>query len=310
MLSEHGLVKLNEALHNNTKNNIRNYMDFIAEHNFGAELIRYNSGSGVSIAYEPDSFKRPPDFVINKNGVFFYIQMKKLSDSERENKQRKIIDSIKRAFYKITVGKFVSLNLSEDFNAKDADLFLSFLSESIAYLPENIDLQFPPTGRPKIIFSLYPPNKIELQHLTVGTSGNLEWIETTGEAEKQVKNSLSKAIGAFSWNSGEKAINIIAMEADRYDDIDISQAVFGTEKFLVYSNGSKAWARDEDGFFNNPNHSPKICAVIALRRTSHTLISRYKKTLFINERFLEIVDQVKSVVDIDEILTTKDLPKD
>ncbi|WP_372009208.1 hypothetical protein NBRC13296_28545 [Paenibacillus chitinolyticus] len=166
-----------------------------------------------------------------------------MSDSERENKQSKLIDSIKRSFEKITVGKFVSLSLSEDFNADDANLFLSFLSESIESLPENTDLQFPPQGSPKIVFALYPPNKIELQHLTVGTSGNLEWIETTGEAQQQVKNSLSKAIGAFLWNSDEKNINIIAMEADRYDDIDISQAVFGTEKFLFYKNGSNAWTR-------------------------------------------------------------------
>ncbi|MBT2764594.1 hypothetical protein J7E85_26015 [Paenibacillus sp. ISL-20] len=308
MLSIHGLDKLNEALYNNTKNNIRNYTDFIAEHNFGAELIRYNNSSASSIAYEPDRFKRPPDFVINKDDVFFYIQMKKLSDSERENKQSKLIDSIKRSFEKITVGKFVSLSLSEDFNAGDANLFLSFLSASIESLPDNTDLQFPPKGSPKIVFALYPPNKIELQHLTIGTSGNLEWIETTGEAEQQVKNSLSKAIGAFLWNNDEKNINIIAMEADRYDDIDISQAVFGTEKFLFYTSGSRAWTRDDDGFFNNPDHSPKICAVLALRRTGHTLISRYKKTLFINERFLKIVDQVKSVIDIDEVLTMKDLP--
>ncbi|MEK4045919.1 hypothetical protein NSU18_20000 [Paenibacillus sp. FSL H8-0048] len=308
MLSMHGLGKLNDILYNNTKNSIRNYTDFIAEHNFGAELIRYNRSIASSIAYEPASFKRPPDFVINKNDVFFYIQMKKLSESERENKQRKLIDSIKRSFKNITIGKFVSLSLSEDFNSKDANLFSSFLRESVETLPDNTDLQFPPTGSPKIVYSLYPPNKIELQHLTVGTSGNLEWIETTGEAEQQVKNSLSKAIGAFLWDSDEKNINIIAMEADRYDDIDISQAVFGTEKFLFYRNGSRAWTRHNDGFFNNPNHSQKICAVLALRRISHTLISRYKKTLFINERHLEMIDQVKSVIDIDKILTIKDLP--
>lgn len=197
MLSMHGLGKLNDILYNNTKNSIRNYTDFIAEHNFGAELIRYNRSIASSIAYEPASFKRPPDFVINKNDVFFYIQMKKLSESERENKQRKLIDSIKRSFKNITIGKFVSLSLSEDFNSKDANLFSSFLRESVETLPDNTDLQFPPTGSPKIVYSLYPPNKIELQHLTVGTSGNLEWIETTGEAEQQVKNSLSKAIGAF-----------------------------------------------------------------------------------------------------------------
>lgn len=307
LLSKYGLQKLNEALFNSTKNNTRNYLDFIAEHNFGAELVRFN-GKDAPPAYEPDGFKRPPDFVVNKTGLSFYIQMKNLTDSERENRQSKLIESMKRSFEEITVGKFISLSFAEDFTANDSDLFISFLRESIESLPNNTDLQFPLSGNSKIKFSLYPPNTTQLQHLTVGISGNLEWVETTGEAEHQVKNSLTKAIGAFLWNTDEKNINVIAMEADRYDDIDISQAVFGTEKFLFLPNGSRAWTRDNDGFFYLPDYSPKICGVLALRRDGYALISSYVKTLYINERFIHMVDAVKSIIDIDKVLTVRDLP--
>ncbi|MEH7012566.1 hypothetical protein V7087_17440 [Neobacillus niacini] len=62
----------------------------------------------------------------------------------------------------------------------------------------------------------------------------MNWLDLTGEAEQQVKNSLAKAIGAFEWNNDEHNINLIVMEADGYEDIDISQARFITENINLY----------------------------------------------------------------------------
>lgn len=53
------------------------------------ELIYYNS-SGIPILYEPNEFEgrtltSPPEFVIKKNGITFWIKMRELPEIEKEN---------------------------------------------------------------------------------------------------------------------------------------------------------------------------------------------------------------------------------
>ncbi|MGG0940593.1 hypothetical protein ABHN11_31790 [Brevibacillus centrosporus] len=155
------------------------------------------------------------------------------------------------------------------------------------------------------MFSFYPSKQI-LPHLILGIAGDLEFRNITGVAETQVKASLKKAIGAFEWENSPQRINLIAMEADNYEDIDIATAVFGTEKYVIQGS-TRRFVRDTDGFFEDPNYCSKLCGVIALRRVDGRLITGYKKTLFINERFLPMVDQVKQMVDIEKVISSNDM---
>lgn len=310
LISEYGMDKLNTTLLDNTKNSSRNFLDFIAEHNFGTDLIRFLGTNQWE--YEPEGYKRPIDFVLRRPDRTYYLQMKNLSSGERENRRRKLIELIKKRFQDIHIEKFISLSLSEDFNEHDVMPFISYLKSNLPQLHEGIKHTFTRDGEVKAAFRYFPAKTTKLYHLTVGVTGDLEAICVTGESEQQVKNSLTKAIGAFDWDNDESHINLIVLEADRIDDITISQAVFGTELFIFTPNsrnGPRAWKRDSDGFFNIPEHSSRISGVIAIRRTSQNIISNYKKTLFINDRFLQMIEPIKTVVDVNEILTYRDLAK-
>lgn len=306
LLSQFGLNNLNEILINNTRGSARNLTDFIAEHNFGAELIRFDSYNPP--LYEPSGYNRPPDFVISKQGVKFFLQMKKLSESERDNRRNKLIARVKRSLQSIPVGKFISITLSEEFEESELEAFISFINESIYSIPDNFNVAYPSEDAKRAIIRIYPSNNIQLQHLTISSTTDMEWLNVTGQAENQVRNSLSKAVGAFDWDNDEHNINLIVMEADDYDDIDISQAVFGTEIYTCLTDGSYSLTRDSNGFFYDSNYDSKICGVIALRRTDKTLISHYNKTLFINDRYSHMIEIVKNVIDVDKLFTYRVIP--
>jgi len=309
LLSEQDMLKLSVTLLNNTRNSLRNFRDFIAEHNFGADLVRKNNNKEYVIEYEPDRFQCPPDFVITRNEVTYFLQMKKLSLSERENRRTKLIQEMKRGFEKIPCCKFISLKFHESFDGADANQLISFLSSTVLALPEGTEYSFPPNGdNPKATYTVYSPNIKSLNHLTIGVTGDLNMVEVTGEAESQVIGSLTKASGAFDWDTDEQRINLVVMEADHYDNIDISQAVFGTEIYLMNPQGKYAWKRGSEGFFSIKEYATKVCGVIAVRRSDYALITSYKKTLFINEPFKHMIDRILEVVIIDEILTISDLP--
>ena len=120
-LESRGLSQLNKRLSEVG----RKTWDTIAEHNFGYELIKYHPHD-IPILYEPNEFegrtlRRPIDFVIKKHDLTFWIQMKKLSRTERENRHSKAVEQIERLTKGIRVSKFFWCNLSEDFDFSDVE---------------------------------------------------------------------------------------------------------------------------------------------------------------------------------------------
>ncbi|MET1171349.1 hypothetical protein [Paenibacillus amylolyticus] len=317
-----GLSELNKILANNSKGSLRNFRDFIAEHNFGTDLVKHN-GLTTVIEYEPNRFNRPPDFVSEKGGVSFYVQMKALSSGERDNRRVKLHNKLKQELQKINYGKFISIDLAEDFSELDMTNLIAEIREKLGTYKDNQDYFFPAEElddasqgeqqfllgliEPKARITFHQPNMQVLSNLTLVSTGDLRMIELTGEVEAQIKNSLVKAIGAFEWNSNISHINLIAMEADRYDDTDISEALFGTSVHIK-SSSFHGVRRDPNGFFGDTKHIQKVCGVIALRRNDSTLISSYRKTLFINPNYESIVDTIGNFVDIDEVITYTQLP--
>lgn len=301
----HGMGDLNQILLQNARGSGRNIPDFIAEHNFGTDLIRKDP-QGLFL-YEPPKYNRPIDFVLPRHSTTFFMQMKRLSDSEFENRRNNMLRRIRTYFEAIAVSKMVSIEFSEDFSEQDVEPLVRFI-EPIAQANDLSKHYYPDSINPKAAFILFNPHT-KLTHLSLGASSDMVWRDLTGEAEAQIRSSIDKAVGAFAWNNDLQHVNLIVMEADQYDDIDISQALFGTETYQVNQRGTLVGAnRGTDGYFYDPRHKDKICGVIALRRTDHRFISRYQKTLFINEQFESYVDLVRQVVEIDQVLTVRDLP--
>jgi hypothetical protein len=90
-------------------------------------------------------------------------------------------------------------------------------------------------------------------------------VDITGLVREQIKQSLLNAVGAFNWEVDRSNINLIVMEADNKEDIDICDALFGTE-CIITTKDSQSWSRKNDGLFYQPDFSKKVAGVIAMKR--------------------------------------------
>lgn len=308
-LERRGLSQLNKRLTEGGKK----IWDTIAEHNFGYELIEHHPHN-IPILYEPNEFegrtlRRPPDFVIQKNGITFWIQMKKLSRTERENRQSNAVKQIKRLSQNIKVNKFFWCNLSENFSFTDVKPLVDFISSVAVDSIDEKKYLYPSPNHIKAEVTFWKPNKSVFEHLTLGGSGDLNCVNVTGDSRTQIRGSLTNAAGAFDWDIDEKNINLIAMEignASHYN-IDIGESLFGNEVFTYGKNGRQAWYRKITGFFNDPKFYSKVAGIIAVKRKEHLPVSRYNKLLFINERYRDRLDQIHMVMDFDRIIFFNEL---
>lgn len=312
ILEERGLSKLNKRLIEGGEK----IWDTFAEHNFCNELIEHNT-SNIPILYEPVEFEgkifnRPPDFVIEKDEVTFWIQMKNLSVTERENRRSKDIKQIKKLAQDIKVNKFFWCNFSEDFNSSDVKPLINFITTIAADSIDDKEYLYPSPDHIKAEITFWEPKKTVFQHLTLGGSGGIEFVNVTGESSTQIRNSLNNAAGAFTWDTDNKNINLIAMEMGNasHHNIDVGEAVFGDEVFTYGTNGGQGWHRANNGFFNDPNFCSKVAGVIAVKRKEHLPVTAYTKLLFINDRFKDMTEQISLIMDFDRVIYFNELIHD
>ncbi len=285
-----------DKLNKNLVESGRKVWDFIAEHNFAIELL--NDNPDVHIEYEPDRLTKPVDFVINKDGFTFWLQMKRLSNLERENKQEKLFRIIKEKLKEIGIPKFISIQISDEFEEADIEPLIAIIRRK-ALRKNNKYYRFQKKqGKRKAQFSFSLPTRAKLSNLVLGSTGDIGMVHITGLDANQIKKSLCKAALAFEWDSDATNINLIVMEADNKKDIDIGEACFGTE-FNIYQKGCIYWRRREDGLFYDICYSSKIAGIIAVRRKLHKPITSYTKTIFINDRFKNLLEILHGTVDID-----------
>jgi hypothetical protein len=264
LLEKRGLGKLNKRLIN-SKGGI---WATIAEHNF-AVILASKLCSTIPINYEPDGLQRPPDFKVEIGGITYWIQMKGLSKLARENRQEKIIQKIEQAAKQIKVGKFFSCMLSDDFKKDCLTELIKFMNDTAASAPEEKSFLFTCKNNEKAEVKFWSPGRIALYELTLGYAGDLGVLEITELARDQIKGSLRKAVEAFNWEVDQRNINLIVMEADNKEDIDICDAIFGTEYDYDYFSGGMpmySWCRKDDGVFKDSSFSKKIAGVIAIKR--------------------------------------------
>ena len=262
LLEKRGLSELNKRLINARKHT--KIFETIAEHNFAVALVSQHCFT-TTISYEPPGLQRPPDFKVEIENITYWIQIKDLSKLERENRQDKIIQQIKRAAKEIKVGKFFSCMLSDDFKEGGLPEFIRFLKDKAASAAKGESFVFIGKNNQKAEIKFWLAEKIELSELTLGYAGDLEMLEITGLAKEQIKQSLINTVGAFNWDVDQGNINLIVIEADNKEDIDICDALFGTE-YEIIGKDSQSWSRKDDGLFGNPDFSKKVAGVIAMKR--------------------------------------------
>lgn len=246
----------------------------------------------VSVSYEPtEGLQRPPDFKIAKNGITYWIQIKNLASLERENRHANIIKEIARKISVISIGKFLSCRLAETFSTNDIAGIVSFIIQVAQEASEGQEYIYGNKTSPKAIIKFWLPNKAGLAHLTMGISGDINIVEQTGLAREQIRQSVLNAAEAFDWSADAETINLVAMDSNNYEDIDVCDALFGTE-FEFFKEGRQAWCREQDGLFRKHPFNKRLVGVIGLRkRNKWTPVSPYTMILFLNEAFMNCINE-------------------
>lgn len=142
---------------------------------------------------------------------------------------------------------------------------INFIKDKAASAVEGESFLFTGKNNQKVKIEFWSARKIALSELTLGYASDLEIVEITGLAKEQIKQSLLNAVGAFNWEVDQKNINLIVMEADKKEDIDICDALFGTENILD-TKSPLGWSRKDDGLFGELDFSRKVAGVIAIKR--------------------------------------------
>ena len=97
------------------------------------------------------------------------------------------------------------------------------------------------------------------------------------------------------------------MDANKHEDIDICDAVFGTE-FEMFSHGRQAWSRGKDGFFLLPDFSNKVAGVIALKSKQRSPVENYYSTLYVNDVFKDRFIDLNKLLSFDNVIHFKMRP--
>lgn len=273
----------------------RGIWDTFTEHNFAAKVAKLHGGA-ILIHYEPrDGLRRPPDFKIDIAGTTYWVQIRTLSSLERESRQSRSIARIREAAKAIEIGAFFSVELAEDFADGDVPTLIAVIGQQARTAGEGGPHVFPAVETPKATFDIWLPRKTTLPHLTLGTAGDMNFVNETGLAKAQIVQSLRNAAGAFEWPLTRDVINLVAFDCTRHHDIDVADAIFGTEYDLIGERG-QSWSRNRDGFLHAVDKSASVAAVIGLRRTHRSPVSDYYTFLYVNEAAREYAPRIHALL--------------
>ncbi|MEW6409707.1 MAG: hypothetical protein AB1488_06300 [Nitrospirota bacterium] len=305
LLKKRGLDNLNQRLINSG----RGVWATIAEHNFAVMLVSQYPSS-VPISYEPGiEARRPPDLKVEIENITYWIQIKDLSKLERENRQDKLIQQIKAKAKEIKVGRFFSCILSDDFKEDYLPELIDFMKDKAASADEGKSFLFTGQKNQKVKIEFWSPGKIALSELTLGYAGDLEILEITGLSKEQIKQSLINAAGAFNWEADKSNINLTVMEADNKEDIDICDALFGTE-FEIIDSEKQTWSRKNDGLLNECDFRKKVAGVIAIKRKEKWRpVSDYNMILYMNNSFKHLLSDITKLFNFDMVVYNNMRPR-
>lgn len=299
LLEKRGLSNLNQRLIDaNTK-----IFDTIAEHNVAAMLIRH-FGISVPIEYElPGHGNRPVDFRVQLNDHTYWLQMKRFSNLERENRQNNMINQIKRIANQLYIRKFFDCKLGENFIPNDVPLFVHFLQATAPTSEDGVQYDYPTSDNVRAQVQYWEPTNVTLQGLTLGSASDIAMVNVTGLSSDQIRASVSKAATAFTQAVDDNNVNLVIAEADRQHDIDIAEACFGTEEELFSRDGRHEWTRQCNGVFSEMRISENVAGLITLRRHDQWKpISDYVMSLYINENHIVYLPAIQTAFPIQQVI--------
>jgi hypothetical protein len=296
LLREAGLHKLNKRLIEGG----RKIWDTFVEHNFAAELVLLH-GKAMKIDYEPEDLQHRPDLRIIYGERTYWIQIKNLTDLERDSRRNKMMQDLKRFGKKIKVGKFFECILSDNFCEGDLEGLKQFLSQKAPIAQEGEEYGFPSETTPTAKLVFWSPMGLPISELTMGLWRDMEVVSITGLSADQIKKAVMNSSAAFEWGTATKNINIVAMNADKYHDIDLCDALFGTEyefdRLDEHGVFHQRWSRKKDGLLYDEAFSKKVAGVISLRsKEKHSPVTEYTRIFYANERYLVYADDIRKVI--------------
>jgi hypothetical protein len=221
--------------------------------------------------------------------------MKNLSNLERENRQSKLVDRIRQGVAQIPVGRYLTISIAEDFTEAEGQLLFSQLSEAATTAIDHVDYPFIIGGQQRGSYSLSWPRTAKLEVVTLVASADLEMIDLTGLAPTQIRGSLHKAARAFTWPVTPSVINLIALDCNMHDDIDLCDAIYGTE-FDRFGPAGHSWSREPNGFFPADAPMTNVAGILSLRSIDRSPVSDYSIRCFINENHMDRLAEIERLL--------------
>jgi hypothetical protein len=274
----------------------RKIVDTIKELNLAVQIIEC-ARSAVRLEYEPEGPVRPPDFRVSTEGMTFWIQLKNLSSLERENRQGKLVEQIRRAVAQVPVGRYLTISIARDFTEDEGRLLVVHLARAAKTATDDVDYPFSLGDRQRGSYSFEWPRTKKLEALTLVASADLEFIDLTDLAPNQIRNSVRNAAGAFTWPTTPSVINLIALDCNMYDDIDLCDAVYGTEFSRIGPHGS-SWSREPNGFFAPQAPNTNVAGILSLRSIDRSPVSDYSIRCFVNELYTDRLAEIGRLLPI------------
>lgn len=284
-----GLNELPTRLYKDNRRN--NSLSTLFEIYLTANIIRnLKRQSKYSIEYEPQTYQNPPDLKIQVSNTIIYVQIKSAKSLERDNRLMNLIKAIKNKTDSIKINKRFSLSFSENLDIELEDI-VNFIEEKAKSGKDNKKYTYHSHDTGSYIDLIFQtPENNQLKNLSLDIGSDTKVINETNKSKNQLTNSLKKGVEAFKWDITENVINLIAIELPTdFGDIDITEAMYGTEHYLPSLNKSR---RSDDGFYNITEIKKKITGIVVLQRKEPRLAADYWKVLCMNK---EVVGNIQDV---------------
>lgn len=137
------------------------------------------------------------------------------------------------------------------------------------------------------------------------------FCNTTGIGQTQVSDTLRNASKKFNLNYSDEIINVIVIETGNpYDvrDINIMEALYGSEYEWENTNGKKAWCREKNGLFDTDKEfSEKVHGILVRKRKKAELTADYHQVFCIN-KFEKNIGKIESLLTFDKQVNYEDRP--
>ena len=260
-------------------------------------VIRYEDITGYEEHYVGE-----PDFIVKKGPITYCIQVKKLSDTERDNRRNKLIRKVICKLEEIKGEYIFILSHSKEFNCSDVTSFCEYVEEILSNeVRIEFNYQYENGSIIKAGIEFLKRNSVNQKFIRCGGTEDMNVVNVTGESCRHIRKSFEKAAEAYKTETNSQRINLILVEMDRlsHRSLCFDEAVFGELTVDLEKNQD---VRFSEGFFDADIYNVRVMGIVLLTPQGGSLFCNYNKILFINERFKENIEAIKDIIPIDKLV--------